>query len=50
MHTPGCQSCAHRKEMPQTPPCSVCSRTYSLQWEPVRATLIGIVQPPQGVL
>ena len=30
-------------------PCAMCRR-YSLRWEPVRATLIGIVQPPRGGL
>ena len=32
-------------------PCAMCSRRrYSLRSQPVRATLIGIVQPPRGLL
>ncbi|GEM_PF-6971134 len=53
MHTPGCRTCAHQGQMPDLPPCSVCSRTYSLQWEPTAtaATLIGIIQDdPAGVI
>ena len=32
-----CQSCAHRRRMPHLPPCVMCSRRYSLHWEPIRA-------------
>jgi DNA-directed RNA polymerase subunit RPC12/RpoP len=45
-----CQTCAHRHLMPHQYPCAMCSRRYSLRWEPVRATLIGIIQPPRGLL
>lgn len=41
---PRCQSCAHVGQSPLLPPCSMCSRAYSMQWEPVRATLIGVIQ------
>jgi hypothetical protein len=37
-------------DQPHQHPCAMCSRRYSLRWEPVRATLIGIVQPPRGLL
>lgn len=30
-----CQTCVHLGQPPQQEPCSVCSRTYSLRWEPV---------------
>lgn len=36
-------------DQPHQHPCAMCRR-YSLRWEPVRATLIGIVQPPRGLL
>jgi hypothetical protein len=38
-------------DQPHQHPCAMCSRRrYSLRSEPVRATLIGIVQPPRGLL
>lgn len=37
-------------DQPHQHPCAMCSRRYSLRSQPVRATLIGIVQPPRGLL
>jgi hypothetical protein len=37
-------------DQPHQHPCAMCSRRYSHRWEPMRATLIGIVQPPRGLL